>query len=231
MKMKRKILLAGLTLMSLALGVIFTGCEKETEKETDTKFRISFVAGTRNTTPLLKLAANSSLVFNSGYVVIREIVFDGDRTDGTSISITHEQISTFDMFTGNSNPLVEVIIPPGTYNSVNLGVEIQDEDDRPSVVALGVFTNSAGQQFPLRFEFNSGEVFEANAEAFTFAEGTSALAQIDFSPGEWFSTITHTMLNDDERTNGVILISENTNSDIFGIVADKLDDATDATFR
>ena len=50
------------------------------------------------------------------------------------------------------------------YTSVNLGIELQDENSTPSVVIRGTYTNSDGIDIPIRFEFNSGEVFEANAE-------------------------------------------------------------------
>jgi len=126
---------------------------------------------------------------------------------------------------------VEVTIPVGDYNSVNLGIEIQDVDATPSVIAEGIYTDASDTAIPVKFEFNSGEVFEANAESHTFAEGSSAIAEIDFSPAVWFSTITGEMLDNAEQVDGVILVNESTNSAIFDIVADKLDDATDAVFR
>ena len=124
-------------------------------------------------------------------------------------------------------------IPPGVYTSVSLGIEIQDETDKPSVVATGTYTNTAGARIPLRFEFNSGEVFEASSDdvSVTIHHDTPVTAKISFDPHDWFSTITFTQLDNAARTSGVIIISETNNAAIFNLVADRLDELTDADFN
>lgn len=175
---------------------------------------------------------SASLIFNSGYVVVREVVFDGDKNDGTSISITEEKITTIDLVSGNATPSFMMDIPAGTYTSVNLGIEIQDETSRPSVVAEGVYTNASGTTTPVRFEFNSGEVFEANSVApVKLAQNTPATAKITFDPHVWFARVTRNQMDNAVKTNGVIVISETSNAGIFSIVADRLDDATQAVFK
>ena len=99
------------------------------------------------------------------------------------------------------------------------------------MTAQGTYTDAAGNDHEIHFEFNSGEVFEAHAEAFTFGEGAQAIAQIDFSPAFWFSQVTESMLDNATKVDGIIMINESTNENIFDMVADKLDDATDATFK
>ncbi len=228
--MKKPNLLLAIIIMSILLGTVFISCKSD-DDNTDTTISISLKMKTTNT-PITRSANNSnSLVFNSGSVTIREIVFDGYRALEDSVSITHEQISTINLETGVASPPVNVIIPPGEYTSVNLGIELQDVNDLPTVIAEGVYTDAEGIETPLKFEFNSGEVFEAEAVAHTFESGTSAIAEIDFSPAIWFSTVTGIMLDNAIRVDGVILVNENTNSDIFEIVADKLDEVTEAEFR
>ncbi|MCF6365316.1 MAG: hypothetical protein L3J35_03855 [Bacteroidales bacterium] len=211
------ILIAGVVITTI------TSCKKEAGLDVTFKMR------TTTTTPVTK--AVNSLEWTSGSVTICEIVFDGDMTDGESVSITHEQISTIDLITGNATPEILVTIPMGEYKSVNLGIEIFDENDTPSVITEGTYTNADGVVTPIRFEFNSGEVFEANAASHTFKKGDSPVAEIDFSPAFWFSTITAAQLDNATRVEGVIIVSESYNSGIFDIVADKLDDATQAYFK
>lgn len=216
-------------LLTLA-AIISTGLLSSCEEEKSGNLNIS-TQMTRSSTAILQ-TGSPMLVFNSGYVVVREVVFDGDMADGRTISITEEKITTIDMVTGVANPPFLMDIPAGTYTSVNLGIEIQDETDRPSVVAEGVFTNAAGVITPVRFEFNSGEVFEANSvRPVTLSAATPATAKITFDPHFWFSTITAAQLNNAVRTNGVIVVSETRNTAIFTIVADRLDDATQAIFE
>lgn len=224
--MKRRFI----TLLTLSLPLVFMSCEKNNSQ--DDGLTISLTMSQPGNAGAVNQPPPSIVSFTSGYVVVREVVFDGDRNDGRSVSITEEKITTIDLRTGTANPAFLMDIPAGTYTSVNLGIEIQDETNRPSVVAEGSYTNGTGQVVPVRFEFNSGEVFEANANtAVTLNQNTPATAKISFDPHVWFSTITRTQLDNAVRTNGVVVISETSNAGLFSIVADRLDNATQAVFR
>lgn len=213
----------------LAISVLlFSGCKKEETPASGVTITTTMSRGAVTVNSIMA----ASVVFNSGYVVVREVVFDGDRNGGESVSITEEKITTIDLVTGTANPPFVMDIPAGTYTSVNLGIEIQDETSRPSVVAEGVYTNASGVSTPLRFEFNSGEVFEANSVgSVTLSQNTPATAKIIFDPHAWFSTLTRAQLDNAARTNGVIVISETRNPELFSIVADRLDNATQAIFQ
>jgi hypothetical protein len=219
-----------ITLSAFFLSILLLGCEKD--NSSDDGLTISLTMSQPGSAGAVNPPSSSVVSFSSGYVVVREVVFDGDRNDGRSVSITEEKITTIDIRTGTANPPFLMDIPAGTYTSVNLGIEIQDETSRPSVVAEGSYTNGNGQVVPVRFEFNSGEVFEANANtAVTLSQNTPATAKISFDPHVWFSTITRTQLDNAVRTNGVVVISETSNAGLFSIVADRLDNATQAVFR
>ena len=176
--------------------------------------------------------AAGDLSFQSGFIVIREIVFDGDRQGQSSVSITHEQISSIDFATGVASPPVNVEIPAGEYRSVNLGIEIQDENDDPTIVLEGEYERTDGTITPVRFEFGSGEVFEAEAERATVASNIPAIAKITFDPVSWFNRVSmNRMENAKLDANGVMVISERKNEAIFDLVADGLDRNTEAVFQ
>lgn len=216
-------------LSALVLGTaILVGCEKEDRDEQG----LIITAGMTRSSISLNQSTTAKLQFNSGYVIVREVVFDGDRAGASSVSISEEMISRIDLKTGIATPAFKMDIPAGTYTSVSLGIEIQDENDKPSVVAEGVYVNDAGVSTPIRFEFNSGEVFEAESDTqVTLLQSTPATAKITFDPHDWFATLTKTQLDNATRTNGVIIISENKNEALFDIVADRLDNATEAVFK
>ena len=99
-----------------------------------------------------------------------------------------------------------------------------DETDEPSVVLEGTYTSPDNTATPIRFEFNSGETFEVEREGtVVFAENESAIAQITFDPSAWFAGVTDDMMADATQLEGVIVISETHNSEIFDIVADGLE--------
>lgn len=100
------------------------------------------------------------------------------------------------------------------------------------MVLTGTFTHN-GESHPVRFEFNSGETFEIEMEGnVALTEGINALAEITLDPHVWFTTVTAEQLAAaDKDINGVIVISETMNEDIFDIAADGLDLATDVEFE
>ena len=172
----------------------------------------------------------NDLVLNSGSITFREIVFDG-QNGSNSVSRTKEQIATIDYATGVVSPTVEITVPAGSYTGVNLGIELQDVNSTPTVVIEGTYTNSDDVELPIRFEFNSGEVFEANAASVEIEAGADLIGKITFDALSWFSTISANQLDNADLTDGVIIISETKNASIFDIVADRLDVETQAVFE
>ena len=183
---------------------------------------------------VVNLRTGGDLQFTDGFITLIEVVFDGDLVGGESVSISKEAIVIYDFGTGESQPANNVIdIPPGDYNDVYLGVELLDENDKPSLVIEGTYEKeSDGQVYPLRFEFNSGEVFEAEASRATVDPNTPAIAKITFNPHDWFSRVSFNQMERARVNNdGVIVISESSNEAIFDLVADGLDYSTEAVFR
>ena len=99
------------------------------------------------------------------------------------------------------------------------------------MVLEGTYTNSNDVVIPIRFEFNSGEVFEANAQVVTLSTDTDVVGKITWDALDWFSEVTASELDAASQFNGTIVISETSNPDIFDIVADRLDVGTEAVFE
>ena len=177
---------------------------------------------------------NENISFTSGYVWVREIVFDGSLQSGPSISRTVERFSKIDFATGVATPpLDDITIPAGTYTFVNLGIELRDEDAQPAIIMEGTYTHTDTSIIPIRFEFNSGEVFEAEtSQQVEVNEDQTVLSRIVFDPQVWFSVVsTNALDNANVNGDGVIVISESRNASIFDIVADRLDVSTQSVFE
>lgn len=174
-----------------------------------------------------------TLDFTSGYIWISEVVFDGDFASGESVSKSIGRFSKIDFATGVAEPsLDDVTIPSGTYTNVYLGIELRDEDAQPSIIMEGTYTRTDNTEVPVRFEFNSGEVFEAETDqTVVVADEQVVTAKIVFDPNVWFSVVSTNMLdNANLNGEGVMVISGSRNEAIFDLVADRLDVSTDAVF-
>ena len=230
--MRRYFYRVSMAVLLSGMFISISACDSNSSENSMTPIVYSVMLDPGSST-LSKGALAENLEFTSGTITIREIVFDGEnQSTGESVSTTHEQIAEIDLETGiASPPLKSVLIPSGTYTSANLGVELQDFNSTPTVVIEGTYTRSNATLAPIRFEFNSGEVFEANADAITLIEDRPAIAHITFDPVVWFEVISTQQLDEAETIDGVIAIREGFNDSIFDAVADQLDKSTDVTLK
>jgi hypothetical protein len=229
-KMKLKTLALAAILIA---GISFTSCEED-ETTNDPKVGLKFNTVTTAFTVNSDLKSTQEakeLAFTSGFITLREIEFEVELgEDSIEIDFNIEMNTKIDFATGETNPDISYVeIPAGTYDSFELEIELQDEGDSPSMVLDGTFVDADGTSHPIRFEFNSGETFEIEKEGnVVFGTNVSALAQITFDPTAWFAEVTYEKLASAVKNNdGVIVISETQNPDIFDIVADGLDLATE----
>ena len=222
------------SLVFAMIALMLASCTNEAEEINDGPGKIILsVSTTSGQTGSVngRVKQAQSLTFTSGTITIREVVFDGDVVGSESVSRTVEQIATVDYATGDISPELIVEVPAGTYTSVNLGIELQDVGSSPSVMIEGTYINDAEVSIPVRFEFNSGEVFEANAATVQIEPGTDVTGKITFDALDWFSTVSVEDLENATLTQGVMIISSTSNTDIFEIVAERLDVATQAIFE
>lgn len=218
---------------AIAIAVVFTSCKKNDAEPTTGRIQLQVETTPSSTVEVGsgRIAAANDLVFTSGEITIREVVFGGDN-ETTPIDLTIEQISTIDYATGEVTPPVTIEVQPGTYRSVYLGIEMQDDGDLPSTVLNGNYTTTDGEDVPVRFEFNSGEVFEAEAAIVEIPAGANIVGKITFDAVAWFANVSAERMDNATRAeDGTIVISETSNAAIFDIVADGLDVATEAVFE
>lgn len=222
----RSTLIAGI----LALGMF--ACDKDEVSMPNAHVNMSFNTITTTHSSSLtngRTLAGNTLAFTSGFITIREVQFEAE-TATDSVEVNLEQITKIDFATGVSTPDISgLLIPAGTYNEVEVEIELQDDSDQPAMVLNGSYSDAEGVKHPVRFEFNSGETFEVAREgAITFGGGESILAQVTFDPHIWFAAVSSEQLVSALKdAQGVIVISSTQNTNIFNVVADGLDLATE----
>ena len=215
-----------IALIVMVLGLASCGKDESTNASVDINFTgnssvISVPGG--------RIQANT-LEFTSGTIRLTQIQFETETDEGDSIEVNIEQVVEIDFATGATTPdLSGLTFPVGVYSEVEVELELLDENNIPSIVLEGTFTDANDQAHPIRFEFNSGETFEVEREGrIVFEAGAQVLAEVTFDPGVWFAGVSREELSAARKNeNGVIVISETSNPEIFDIVADGLDLATE----
>ncbi|TXC85172.1 hypothetical protein [Luteibaculum oceani] len=227
-------------LLALVLSSAVVSCKKDEATEPNSQPQVAMKFKS-NTEPFpvasaqefqaLSFDSINTLAFDSGYITLVEVEFQvqtGD--DSVLVDFNLEQNIVIDFATGQTSPDISAVeIPAGIYSEVEVELELQDEGDEPGMVLFGSFVDTSGTSHKVRFEFNSGETFEVEKEGnVVFAVNQSVLTTVTFDPSAWFAGVKREQLIRATRDgNGVIVISETRNSEIFDIVADGLDLATE----
>lgn len=228
-----------LKMLAITLVIGVSACssdDSETTENTLLSIQFNTVTSPFDTqaqfrTSSFKQAATGSFMFNDGYITISELEYEAEtENDSLSVEFEMEGVAVIDFATGIPTPDIRAInIPAGTYQEVEIEVELFDDTNEPSIVLNGIYTAPDGVEHPVRFEYHSGESFEVEREGtIVFAENQSAIAQITFDPSLWFAGVTdEDMESATKNMDGVIVISEDHNTDIFDIVEEGLELATD----
>lgn len=212
----------------LSLSLFVISCEKKWKKPSDVSF--GFMLNSNSGSGLVK--------FSSGYFLLSEIDFDGQRKQGSSnVNFTkeydpNEQVS---LNISALSPGIVFDIPQGTYTSINVDAKIEEQSNNaPNLVLYGTYINTINDTLAVRFEFSSGDNFEMTASnssgtnEILLMEDRSSTASIIFNPKYWFDIVPQSMFESADVVieNGIptIIISENENEDIYQLVADRVED-------
>lgn len=224
-------------MMIFALSLVSCSTESEpsTEAQVGVEFntvKSAFTTQAISKEPQLKQAAAGTLTFSTGHIAISSLEFEVEaENDSIEIEFEIEQNTLIDFATGTTNPpnINFISIPAGTYEEVEVEIELSEGSEQPAIILYGTYVAPDGVEHKIQFEFNSEESFEVEREGLiSFAESQVAIAQITFDPVAWFIEVTDEQYaNATKNEEGVIVVSSTENTHIFDVVADDLDLASD----
>jgi hypothetical protein len=183
------------------------------------------------------------LDFEAGTMVIKEIGFEGYRESGEDVFFTSdfENVIMADLATGATTELIKFDIPQGIYDHINLTIEIDKNNEDPSLTLNGTY-NSANHGFiPVRFDFDINDILNLNPKPgqgknkIVLNKDIPSTAEVMLSTGFMFQVVNSRMLESAEITqqNGeaMIVISKDLNQHIFNAVVNRLEKSTTALFN
>ena len=232
---------AYLILIAIFFALIFTSssCKKKKEKEkwklpTDVSFKMDI---NRSAT------SGGNLAFTGGIIILGNFTFDGQRTQGDDSYFTNSYSTGLNIAFDPNNPVtaLDFDIPQGTYTKITVSFNTYDNGGDGQIVITGAYINSVtGISNPIRFEFEAIEYYAVIAND---ASGSSEIildesiptsAIITLDPVHWFQVVSVNALDNatlvDVSGIQTILINDANNEDIFDLVVDRVEDATEVEF-
>lgn len=183
-----------------------------------------------------------NLVFNSGTIVLEDFSIEGRREEGDPISFSRQfsQGLTIPFNPSSEVSELDYDIPQGVYTDLEISFDTYDDNVDETIIVEGSYTNSSAVTHPVRFEFMSAESFSIEGEDFggtgkiSLEKDTNPIAFIKLDPIYWFQPISTSAMDGADLVNVggtmTILINEDENSTIYDVVADRVDESTEAVF-
>jgi len=224
-------------LTAVFFALLFSSsCKKKEDKwklPTDVSFRMDINRST---------GSGGNLAFTGGTIIIGSFTFDGKRSQADDVYFSNTYSGLNIAFDPNSPvAALDFDIPQGTYTKITVGFQTYGDVGDDHIVVTGTYKNSVNDTtYPIRFEFEAEEFYtviskdaSGNSEII-LDESVASAATITLDPVYWFQTISTNSLDNATLVNvsGVptILITDDYNEDIFDLVVDRVDDATDVVF-
>ena len=214
--MKRTLLLS-----AVCAGVFFASCSKKsndvspssnngtTSKQTDMSYQLVATNKTANVEG--KSTATANIVWTSGMANPRMIKFEAKK-DGTEIEYKSTNVDTIDLM----NPISfgGFTIPSGTYDEIELRIDLEKEGRTPALRLEGQFTNST-LSLPVVVEIDEPIELKTEQQDVTITDDMSFVAVTTLDLSTYTLGITTTMLLNAKLDNGVLVISSTSNKDLY----------------
>lgn len=230
-------------LFSIAAAILALSCQKDSIDsgnpidQTSTSLDIKLQASNTSFSLQKATSANPSLTWDSSYIVVSKIEFEAEKKDSLSqasmeINFEWKGPKTIDLFSLDAF-VGSISLPPGVYHEISVKLESRRSDAGVSPVffVAGSYTNAGGSVIPVVVFVNEDFEIRAKQEGFLLdASADDYTTLIHIHINLLMSGITTTDLENASQTDGTIVISASSNSDLYEKIYANLADCGESHF-
>jgi len=153
------------------------------------------------------------------------------KKNGVETEIITKNLSNVNLF-ALSPSIANVTILPGTYTEVELRVDLdRSNTDSLPLKLNGTFTNSGGKVIPFEFDLNNNVEIKAEAENIVITDTTNFAAIVHMHLPKLEAGITAADLDAATLTNGILVISNSSNTSLYRRILDNFGACGESEFR
>lgn len=171
------------------------------------------------------------LTFTSGIANISQFKFEAKR-NGVEIEVSSKKLTNIDLFAASPS-IAGVTIDTGTYREIELRAIFQKSADTTAIPLQlkGSFTSSGGTVIPIEFDLNDNATIKSEVEDVHVTSTTDFAALIHVHLKKLESGITAADLEAGKLTNGVLVISNSSNTVIYNKILNNFTNCGEAEFH
>jgi hypothetical protein len=213
-------------IMSIAVaGLIFTACKKQTAAgPAGVNFQLKAV----NTVAALQRTDAATIQWTAGTATPASVKFEAKK-DATEIEFTSTSGQPVNLFTVAQSTFGSLTLPDGTYNEIELKIQLNGSTAVPALEVNGIYNNGSAN-IPVVFKVTTPLLIKAEKNNVAIAGGAfTAVTSLDLSA---FTTgVSQAMLNSATLTSGSIIISAASNVNLYNIIITNIDRFHHAEFE
>lgn len=222
----------------LVASTLVTACKKGNNTTSKSATQASFGLKADNAVVPLTLTAPgsqtlasvssvaSSITFTSAVANITAFKFEAKKGN-TEIEITSKNLTNVDLFSPTPS-FINALIDTGTYKEIEIKALLTKSSGANIPLTLkGTFTDAGGNVTPIEFDFNDDAYIKAEVKNVTFTSAHTLATTITLHLNKLLASVTSADINAATLTGGVLIISGDSNTNIYAKIVANLANSGD----
>jgi len=222
-------------LIFFSLAIAFSSCEKD-DLTQPVEVEFEFVMESLQMDNSLK--ASNTFQIDEGTVNVSEIQFDGKRSQGEDYYFNSNFENSYQAQLHNQagNANLSFDIPQGIYDRIDIDLYLGDTTHF-ALQLRGRFRKGPIDDIQVDFQYNFQEQVRVRArnrqgnEQVVLTDGAITKATVTFDVPHLFQLVSMNMLQNAEISNNVLEINQEKNTEIFNLLATRLDNSMHVVFE
>jgi|ERR1043165_1837138 hypothetical protein len=219
----------GTLLFSAALmaATLITGCSKDDKYSTtggnnsNSQPQMAYQVKAVNAfNSMQRTTANGTIVWTSGFANPSVIKFEA-KQNNSKLEYEAKNTGQIDLFAFDPMTFGNFTLGPGTYNEIELKIMFKKNGSSPAIQLNGQFTNNV-MSVPVTLIIDGPLEIKTEQEDVVIDNNTSYIAITDLDLGYFTSDISENMWENADLTNGTLIISENSNENLYNRIVDRI---------
>ena len=206
----------------LIVGLLFTSCKKSGNNNSySSQPTVNYqLKATNASYSVAKTTIAANIKWTSGFANPDVVKFDA-KQNNIQVEFKSTNNAQIDLMAPIAVNFGAFTIPPGTHNEISLKIDLDKNGSTPVLQLNGTFTSPA-LSLPIVIEVTESVELQTEQKNITISNDSVYLAVTTLDLSALTSGITTDMLLNAQLTSGTIVISADTNHDLYNIILENL---------
>lgn len=204
--------------------VLFAACNKDKRYEANGgQTQLAYTLQVENlSTGTQQRSTAGNIVWTSGFANPVKIKFEAKQQD-SKLEYEAKNVGQIDLFAPNAIEFGSFVLSPGTYKEIELKMYFSKHNSEPALQLNGLYTGN-NVTVPIMLLVDASFDIKTEQKDVVIDNGMSYVAVTTLDLAAYTSDVSENMWANADLTNGVIVISNNSNENIYNRILNNIRD-------